>query len=534
MKEYGKRHLLEFIWVGISAILFSALWVGISLVLQYAIDNAIAGRVDKAVYLSAGFIAVFAVVYWLQASSLVKLNQKVIRELRENIVRKLLYKDAMSFYQYKETDYISLVQNDVKKIEDTYLNTFFSIICALAQLIFAIIVMTHYSWVFTIVMAGMTALMFVVPAVFSKKLSKSTEAVSKAQQLLTEGISEVVLGYEVTKSFQKEKYRIERFQTCNNLMQRSARKLELLKQANGGTSTVLAFFMQMVICILAGWFIYQGRLSYGSMVGVIQASGSITTPLFQMFALIPVLKSFKPIWDKIAEYTRCEVTTKDNKNLEVEWREITLKDVEFAYQNEEKKVLRDINLKIERGKKYLIIGESGGGKTTLINILCGKLLPDKGELMVDGINVIDNSQILQQLSSAVWQNVYLFNESIADNILMGDCKRENFDEIISQASLDEMIDEKGIEFVVGTNGDQLSGGQKQRIAIARALYAEKDLLVLDEGFSALNPEMAQTIERNLLKQEDKTIISISHHVSNEMMALYDEILEVKNGKVCKI
>ena len=170
MKEYGKRHLLEFIWVGISAILFSALWVGISLVLQYAIDNAIAGRVDKAVYLSAGFIAVFAVVYWLQASSLVKLNQKVIRELRENIVRKLLYKDAMSFYQYKETDYISLVQNDVKKIEDTYLNTFFSIICALAQLIFAIIVMTHYSWVFTIVMAGMTALMFVVPAVFSKKL----------------------------------------------------------------------------------------------------------------------------------------------------------------------------------------------------------------------------------------------------------------------------------------------------------------------------------------------------------------------------
>ena len=129
MKEYGKRHLLEFIWVGISAILFSALWVGISLVLQYAIDNAIAGRVDKAVYLSAGFIVVFAVVYWLQASSLVKLNQKVIRELRENIVRKLLYKDAMSFYQYKETDYISLVQNDVKKIEDTYLNTFFSIIC---------------------------------------------------------------------------------------------------------------------------------------------------------------------------------------------------------------------------------------------------------------------------------------------------------------------------------------------------------------------------------------------------------------------
>ena len=147
LKEYGKKHLLEFIWVGLTSVLFSAVFVGISLVLQEAIDSAIAGNVEKAVWLSAGFIVIFAFVYWLQAFSLVKLNQKVMGEIRGNIVKKILCKNTMEFKEYKETDYISLFQNDVKKIEDTYLNTFFSIISATMQLLLAIVVMTHYSWI---------------------------------------------------------------------------------------------------------------------------------------------------------------------------------------------------------------------------------------------------------------------------------------------------------------------------------------------------------------------------------------------------
>ena len=379
MKEYGKRHLLEFIWTGVTSVLLSAAIVGISVILQEAIDAAIIGNLQKAIWLLVGFTVVFAIVYLLQAFSFVNLNQKIIGEIRGTIVEKILHKDTQKFKEHLETDYISLLQNDVKKIEDTYLDTLFSIAGAAVQLILAIAVMTHYSWVFTVVMIGMTVVMFLVPAVFSKKLAKATEEVSKAQQTLTEGFTEAVYGYEVIKSFQKEEHRISIFEKCNQLMLKKAKKLELWKQANGGVSNVLAFSMQMVICALAGWFIWQGKMSYGSMVGVIQVSGSITNPLFQLFAWIPVIKSFEPIWEKIAAYTQGEEeqgpATEDDVTVENSWGEIELRNVDFSYANEEKQALTDINLKIKRGKKYLIVGESGGGKSTLINVLCGNYVP---------------------------------------------------------------------------------------------------------------------------------------------------------------
>ena len=377
--------------------------------------------------------------------------------------------------------------------------------------------------------------MFLVPAVFSKKLSQANEEVSKAQQTLTEGLSEVVFRYEVIKSFQKENYRISIFEGRNQLMQRKAKKLELCKQANSGASNVLAFSMQMVICVLAGWFICQGKMSYGSMVGVIQASGSITSPLFQLFAWIPVLKSFHPIWEKIASYTKCNEdesqNLKETAGSRNTWEKITLRNVDFAYPNEEKQALTDINLTIKRGKKYLIVGESGGGKSTLINVLCGNFIPQKGEILIDGVQLQGTVSFLKKLSSVVWQNIFLFNESISHNILMGDRENERLNQVITRARIEDLVTEKGIGFLVGSNGDQLSGGQKQRIAIARALYAKKDILVLDEGISALDPETAKEIETDILGEEGKTVISISHHVLPDLLKMYDEVWEVKEGKL---
>jgi len=540
MKEYGKKHLWEFIWAGVTAILFAAAFVGISVVLQEAIDAAIAGDLEKAVWILAGFTVVFAIVYLLQAFSLVNLNQKIIGEIRGNIVSKILRKGTREFKEHMETDYISLFQNDVKKIEDTYLDTLFSIVIAAAQLIFAIIVMSHYSWVFTVSMLGMTVLMFLVPAVFSKKLAKATEEVSEAQQTLTEGFSEVVYGYEVIKSFQKEKHRLSVFEGRNQLMRDKARKLELWKQANGGVSNVLAFVMQMVICVLAGWFICNGKMSYGSMVGVIQVSGNITNPLFQLFSWVPVVKSCEPIWEKIATYTKCnEMETSEESakvcgevECENRWKEIVLKNVAFTYPNEERQALTDVNVKIERGKKYLIVGESGGGKSTLINVLCGNFIPQAGEILVDKVIQKNTSGFLERMSSVVWQNIFLFNESIAENILMGDKKNERLGHILKRTKMEDVTDEKGLDFVVGSNGDLLSGGQKQRIAIARALYAQKDILVLDEGLSALDPETAKAIEADILGERDLTVMSISHHVTEELLEQYDEVWEVKDGKVC--
>ncbi|MBE5906409.1 MAG: ABC transporter ATP-binding protein [Lachnospiraceae bacterium] len=530
MKYYLKKHWLSFTLVSLLMILYSGILVGVSLLLQYVIDYALEGKIATASLLSVGYVALFTFVYFLESSGRVTLNATIMTELRSAIMEKILKKSTKEFYEHNETDYISLVQNDVKRIEDTYLTTIFSSIGAFTQLVLAILVMTNYSPIFTLTMFGMTIAMFVVPAIFSKLLQAATESVSDAQQGLTQGVSEVVLGFEVIKSFQKEDYRLGKFSFCNQHLKKCTKHLELLKTTNEGLSNSLGSGMQMVICILAGYFIYKKSLSYGSMVGVIQVSGSIVNPLFQLFTLIPSLKAFKPIFEKIASYTDCADSSTSSPEAS-DWKELSLQDVSFSYKEGERKILHDVNLNIERGKKYLIVGESGCGKSTLVNILSGKLSPCGGEVLLDGNALSSGNPVLQRISSGVWQNVYLFNESIRDNILMGDPNDGDVPEILEEAALIEVTSEKGMDFVVGANGDQLSGGQKQRIAIARALHAHKDILILDEGFSALDAEMGQQIEKKLLEKKDQTIISISHHATDEIRSLYDEIIEVKNGRV---
>lgn len=215
------------------------------------------------------------------------------------------------------------------------------------------------------------------------------------------------------------------------------------------------------------------------------------------------------------------------------WDTISLRNVSFAYPGDEKKVLVDINLDIQKGKKYLIVGESGGGKTTLINVLCGNFTPQNGEILVDGKIHMKTSTFLKNLTAVVWQNIFLFNESIAENIMMGDENNEKLDIIINKACIDDLIMEKGKDYFVGSNGDLLSGGQKQRIAIARALYAQKEILALDEGTSALDPKTAKEIEKDILQKKGLTVISICHHVNPEMQKLYDVTWEVKEGKILK-
>lgn len=550
MKEYGKKHWLQFVGVGLASVLLSAAMVGISLVLQYAIDFTMEGRVWEAVGMVASFLVLFAVLYGVRSAGFVSLNQKFLRDIRAEIVEKILRKDYLEFEERKESDYLSLLTNDVKKIEDDYLDTIFAILEKVVQLVLAIIVMTYYSWVFTVVMLGMTVAMFLIPSYFTKKLQDATEGFSQSQAKLTQGINEVTGGFRVIKSFRLETNRLARFAEQNNGQAQAGKKLGFLQKANETVSNVLAFTMQMVICVLAAWFIFQGKMSYGSMVGVIQVSGSITVPLFGLFSAVPGLKALKPVWEKIKVYTansgngECHTEREDavafkgctGNKVDAggtganggRWQEISAEHLGFSYPGSSSEVLKDVSLTIERGKKYLIVGESGGGKSTLGKLLCGCYPVNSGKIRIDSVDVSEKRKFLQDEAAVIWQDVFLFNESIRDNICLGHGDERRLEQVLRAARLQEVVAEKGLDFTVGENGKQLSGGQRQRIAIARALYAGRNLLMLDEGFSALDPETAREIEQGLLENEELTVISISHHTDELSRKNYDSVIEVGN------
>lgn len=553
MKEYGKKHWMKFIGVGLASVLLSAAMVGVSIVLQYAIDFTMEGRVWEAVAMVASFLVLFAVLYGVRNVGFVSLNQKFLCDIRAEIVEKILRKDYLEFEERKESDYLSLLTNDVKRIEDDYLDTIFAILEKVVQLILAIIVMTYYSWVFTVVMLGMTVAMFLIPSYFTKKLQDATEGFSQSQAKLTQGINEVTGGFRVIKSFRLETNRLARFAEQNNGQAQAGKKLGFLQKANETVSNVLAFTMQMVICVLAAWFIFQGKMSYGSMVGVIQVSGSITVPLFELFSAVPGLKALKPVWEKIKAYTaNCEngedaqcrtgretVTEAKGhmgKEAAVEgaganggrWQEISAEHLGFSYPGSSSEVLKDVSLTIERGKKYLMVGESGGGKSTLGKLLCGCYPVNSGKIQMDNVDVSEKRKLLQEEAAVIWQDVFLFNESIKDNICLGHEDEKRLEQVLRATRLQAVVAEKGLDFTVGENGKQLSGGQRQRIAIARALYAGRNLLMLDEGFSALDPETAREIEQGLLENKELTVISISHHTDELSRKNYDSVIEVGN------
>lgn len=550
MKEYGKKHWLQFVGVGLTSVLLSAAMVGISLVLQYAIDFTMEGRVWEAVGMVASFLVLFAVLYGVRSAGFVSLNQKFLRDIRAEIVEKILRKDYLEFEERKESDYLSLLTNDVKKIEDDYLDTIFAILEKVVQLVLAIIVMTYYSWVFTVVMLGMTVAMFLIPSYFTKKLQDATESFSQSQAKLTQGINEVTGGFRVIKSFRLETNRLARFAEQNNGQAQAGKKLGFLQKANETVSNVLAFTMQMVICVLAAWFIFQGKMSYGSMVGVIQVSGSITVPLFGLFSAVPGLKALKPVWEKIKAYTANRESGEDaeshtgreavefggctgNKVVagsvginSGKWQQISAEHLGFSYPGSSSAVLKDVSLTIGRGKKYLMVGESGGGKSTLGKLLCGCYPVNSGKIQIDNVDVSEKRKFLQEEAAVIWQDVFLFNESIKDNICLGHEDEKRLEQVLRATRLQAVVAEKGLDFTVGENGKQLSGGQRQRIAIARALYAGRNLLMLDEGFSALDPETAREIEQALLENEELTVISISHHTDELSRKNYDSVIEV--------
>jgi ABC-type bacteriocin/lantibiotic exporter with double-glycine peptidase domain len=223
-------------------------------------------------------------------------------------------------------------------------------------------------------------------------------------------------------------------------------------------------------------------------------------------------------------------------------KNIELKNVSFRYKNNQKTILQNINLKIKKNSKIAIVGKSGSGKTTIVDIIIGLLEPSEGELLIDDFLLSSQADKLNNWKKRIGyipQNFYLFDDSIKKNVAFGiDEEKIDIDKVkkaLQFAQIKDFVDtlENNIETKVGNQGIMLSGGQKQRIIIARAVYNDPDVLILDEATSAIDEEVEKEFINNLIKiGKNKTIIIISHR--NSTIENCEIILKVENGKIVNI
>ena len=291
------------------------------------------------------------------------------------------------------------------------------------------------------------------------------------------------------------------------------------------------FLIQIGTFLYGAYLVLQGQCTAGSVLSIVSLSSYIFQPVSYVPQLMGAFKAAGKLFDKIIDVVSENNDAQDGVEIHSA-DNIVLDDVSFSYDGDNE-VLHHISCTFEKGKKYAIIGDSGSGKSTMLNLLMGAFDNYHGSLKVDETEMKDiNSDSLFDEVSLIDQNVFLFDASIRDNITMfKDVEEEKLMDAIQKAGLSELVKNKGLDFVCGENGNNLSGGEKQRISIARSLIKGSPVLLLDEITSALDEKTAHAINQEIVSLKDKLCIEITHRLDESILKQYDKLLVLRNGRI---
>ena len=537
MKDYiFKYKYLLVLTVAIRCI-GAAMQVYIALLIQQLIDAVVGGDMN-----AFSSMIVFAVVYfslmglvdYLTSTTQACYLKKTLVALKQDIFKGLISKDYASFHENNTADYLSNLTNDINLIETNYITPFLMMIGDVVIFIGTTAVLLWINpWV-TVAMFAIAILLMVVPALFGRALESRQNQVSTEQSIFTTRIKDILEGYEVVKSYRMTKSVTTEFNAVNETLEQYKFKSAHLKGVAQAISMMFAIGTQIAGMAIAGYFVIKGSMSVGNLFAVVQLGNGIQGPIMWIMQKVTMIKGMNEVNEKILAIIQEGQKESNERALSSFEESIILEDVSFAYE-EDMPVLKGISYTFEKSKKYAIVGESGCGKSTLIKLMMGYYRNYDGKILVDEQDVNGATTLsMNELASMIHQNVYLFDKTIEDNVLLNhDFSDAQINQAVTQSGVVKFMSQltDGLKTSVGENGKNLSGGQKQRVAIARALIQQMPILMLDEGTSALDLQTAYDIEKTLLEIEELTVITITHKLSEEILSQYDEIIVMDRGQI---
>ena len=539
MKKYWKQN------IGILAVTLllgtcaSVCSTGVSLILQEVVDVAVSGKTrlfGKLFLFTMAYILFLCGINFLSSFTAKYLTEKMLKQYRQDVFHGILSRRPVSYYKETTADYVSALTNDMKLVEENYisalLNTFELIIMFAATLGLLIAL----SPLVTAILVFALLLMFLIPAGIGHILEKRQDCVSKQMSAFTGKIKEFFSGYEVLKSYNRIESTILQFGEENEKEILTRFRAARLFALNEGLSDTLSVLSTIAVIFVSAYLVLAGKITMGTLLALVQLSSSFMAPVILLMQNIPKIQSMKSVLARLNHYTESEHTEASAKGIPTFEHAIEFQHVSFSY-DPSTTLLSDITLKLEKGRKYAIMGQSGCGKSTLLKLLLGYFDHYQGKILYDGQELQTlNPHKITSLSAVIHQNVYLFNESIRENILLHqEFSQQELANAIEKSGVSLFLPEKegNLDYVVGENGAALSGGQKQRITLARALIRHAPLLILDEGTSALDKKTAYEIENWLLQNKEITLLTITHNPNADLMMQYDEIYHMEHGRLEK-
>ncbi|MDX2474600.1 MAG: ABC transporter ATP-binding protein [Candidatus Krumholzibacteria bacterium] len=478
---------------------------------------------------------------YLQEILMVYVGQAVIRDLRNQLYRKLTDMPLGFYHQHKAGELISRATNDVLIAQQTVGLSFTKLIRDPIFLIMYLSVALIISWKMTLMALVLMPASLSVIIKIGKRLRKLSHLQQEQMADLTSTLQETVYGIRVVKAFAMEDFENRKFMAqSQNLFKQVFRINYMMKM-----SSPLTEQMSMIVALFLLWF-------GGSKVftGGIMAPDLFIVFLFMIFSMVRPIKSLGAVNNEIQagmaaadrifevlDATPEVLDTNAGLKLDVARGEVEFKDVHFAYVKGEP-VLRGVSLKVSPGEVVALVGSSGSGKSTMIDMIPGFYHPDQGQILIDGHNIPEwNPHSLRSKMGIVTQEVILFHDSIFNNIAYGldDVSLDDVKAAAKAANADQFIARlpAGYDTVIGDRGLKLSGGQRQRLSIARAILKNPAVLLLDEATSALDTEAEQLVQEAIDRLvKDRTTIVIAHRLST--IQNVDRIYLLEEGEVVQV
>ncbi|SHJ91693.1 ATP-binding cassette, subfamily C [Anaerobranca californiensis DSM 14826] len=508
----------------------------ISIYMMRVVDTALAG--DKMLFFNEAKILVLLAILLLPinlALSFAKglYKYKTLSSLKFTFMDRVFKKNISEFQRDNNGLYISAMTNDMNIIENNYIEGIFQICMNVISFLVAVIVIYSVS-PFALLLAIFITLFSTILTMFlSKPLQRHQVQRSKLFEGYTSYIKEVLGAFSIIKANNLSSKVKENFYNKSKDIQYKGYiidKIYTFFLAIQNFTVNLSFFgIAGVVVFMA----IKGRMTTGGVVLIINNMEKIIHPLMQVSEWLPKIFSVKSLFENMEKILKNNNQYEENIELTSFNEGIELKDVSFGY--DDILILKNINLKFKKGGKYLIVGPSGGGKSTLLKLLRKYFLPSKGVITVDNLDLKDiTKESYFNIIANVEQQIFLFEDTLRNNLtLYKDYSDEEINLAIQRAGLTQFVEElpNKLDTMIYDNGKNISGGEKSRIAIARSLLANKDIIFLDEAFASLDEKVAKEIEKTLLALENITVINVSHILFNDTKESYDRVISIAGGSV---
>lgn len=504
------------------------------------VDDVIkGGNYGELPYLAAiliGVTAVRSVLRFFYQVVFETCSQGVLYEMRDTVYRKFMQEDFAFYNRERTGDLMSRQTGDMDAVRHFVAYVIYAVYENVLLLIFAIIMIFTVSYKMALCMLVVLPLTALTTYFQSKQVRPAFKRNRNCFSSLNAFVQENVSGNRVVKAFSKEDYEIAKFNAENDDFRDSQLEAAKIWMRFIPIFEVLSYALTIILMLYGGYMVIQGEITLGDLVKVNGYLWMLTAPLRMAGWWINDIQRFTTSIEKIYDtYTKEPSIKTPEKGI----REARFKGaVEFknvSYRADDTDIVEDINFKVEPGQTIGIIGSTGAGKSTIMNLLCRFYDATEGEVLVDGVNVkaLDLYNLRDNIGMAM-QDVFLFSDTIEGNIAYAhpDCTFEEVKQAAIMADANHFIQSlpEGYDTIVGERGVGLSGGQKQRISLARALLKNPSILILDDTTSAVDMETESYIQTQLSNIKNRcTIFVIAYRISSICNA--DQILVMDNGRI---